>query len=192
MAQQYIDDPSQQVTYESTPVRSDEIYAQMMQEDRVKNVLAQTSPDNQLADIEWRIRGYKKNYLTGQWEKINSDAPEIHPVLVSNYIAFLSSLLSDGTRFTNFSSQEINKLMKLTIEWLRDDLDTNADLYGLGGNYTERTRIGMILLNNIFVVLKRAQNGMESGRIWKSLNMTEAINPIPQKKGFLEGLKFWK
>ena len=180
-----------QTVYQSTPVKSDEIYANMMQEDRVRNVLSQTSPDNQLADIEWRIRGYKKNYLTGQWERMNMTYT-INDTLVSRYIAMLSSLLQDGTRFTNLSSNEINKIMKIMIEWLIDDLNQNADLYGIGGDYSERTRIGLIMFNNTFIVLKRAQNGMEGGKIWKSLNMTEDINPVPQKKGFLDAIKFWK
>lgn len=179
-------------SYESQPVRSDEVYANILQEERVKNILAQTSPDNQLVDIEWRIKGYRKNAETGGWEKINKDVPEPDPLLVSRYISFLGSLLNDNTRFTNLASHEINRVMKLCIEYLTDDLDTHAEDYKLGEDYTERTRIGYILLNSTFFVLKRAQNGMESQRIWKSLNMTESINPFPQpKKGIFDKLKFW-
>lgn len=178
-----------QVAYESEPVRSDEVYATMMQEERVKNILSQTSPDNQLTDIEWRIKGYKKNPFSQMWEKIDPKSPETHPLLVGRYIAFLSSLLSDNTRFTNLSGNEINKLMKIVIEWLVDDIDTNAEEYGLKGNYTERTRIGYIILNNTFLVLKRSENGMESRRVWGSINMTESMNMQPQKKGMLDALR---
>lgn len=176
----------------SIPVRSDEIYANMLQDDRVRNVIAQTSPDNQLIDIEWRIKGYKKNAFTGQWEKIDKNIPEPHPLLVGRYISFLSSLLSDNSRFTNLSSMEINKIMKLSIEYLTDDLDSHAEEYGLMSNYTERSRIGLMILNHTFFVLKRAENGMEARRVWNSLSVVENLNNMPQKKGLFDSLKFWK
>lgn len=182
------DYPQEQVVYENQPVKSDEVYANMMQEDRVKNILSQTSPDNQLTDIEWRIKGYKKNPYSAAWEKI-ADAPEPHPLLVGRYIAFLSSILNDNTRFTNLSGNEINKLMKIIIEWLVDDIDTNAEGYGLKGDYTERTRIGYIILNNTFLVLKRSENGMESRRVWSAINMTESMNQNPPKKGMMDALR---
>jgi len=174
------------------PVSSDEIYANVMQEERVKNIIAQTSPDNQLTDIEWRIKGYKKNIYTQQWEKIDLKFEEPSPVLVGRYITFLSSVLNDNTRFTNLDSGEINKIMNHIIEWLVDDIDVNAQEYKLGSNYTERTRICNILLSQVFLVLKRSQNGMESRRIWASISMNESINQQPKKAGLMEALKFWK
>lgn len=180
-----------QTIYESQPIKSDEVYANVMQEERVQNIIGQTSPDRQLIDIEWRIRGYRKNNLTNQWEKI-MDAPEPHPLLVGRYMSFLGSLLNDNTRFTNLSTTEINNLMRICIEYLSDDMETNAKEYNLFHNYTERTRIGLIVLNTTFIVLKRSQNGMESGRIWKSLNMNENNNPLQNKGGFLDNFKFWK
>lgn len=176
--------------YTSEPVKSDEIYANVLQEERVRNIIAQTSPDNQLVDVEWRIKGYKKNPFTQQWEKIDSRASEPPPLLVGRYITYLSSILNDNTRFTNLSSTEINKIMKLVIEWLVDDLDTHAEEYGMGNKYTERTRIGQIILNNTFLVLKRSENGMESRRIWNAINMQETFSmQPPQKRGFADALK---
>lgn len=170
-----------------------EIYASQIQEDRVKNLVAQTSPDNQLLEIQMRIKGYLKNNMTGDWEKVESDAPEPSKLLVARYISYLSSLLNDNTRFTNLSSGEINSLMKTIIEWLVDDLDANAEDYKLSQEYTERTRIGHILLNTTFMVLKRSQNGMESRRIFNAVNLSETFSNQPQKKGgFMEALKFWK
>ena len=180
-----------QEVYESQPVKSDEIYANMMQEERVKNVLAQTSPDNHLTDIEWRIRGYRKNVYTGEWTKIDG-VLEPSPVLVGRYMSYLGSILNDNTRFTNLSSGQINSLMRLCIEWIVDDLDTHAEEYGLDNNYTERSRVAYIMLHATFMVLKRSENGMESRRVWSSLSLNETSNPFPQKKSFLDNLAFWR
>jgi len=180
----------EQAVYSNEPIRSDEVYANVMQEERVKNIISQTSPDNQLIEIEWRIKGYRKD-SNSQWVKIGAKDSEPNDLLVGRYISFLSSILSDNTRFTNLSGMEINRVMKLVIEYISDDLDAHAEEYGLEKNYTERTRIGLILLNTTFFVLKRAENGMESKRIWGSLNLTESNMP-QQKKGLGDLLKFWK
>lgn len=175
------------------PVSSDEIYANYLQEEKIKNLVQQTSPDNQLEDIEWRIKGYRKNPLTMSWEKVDPKMPEPSPILVSKYVSYLSSLLNENTRFTNLSGTEINAIMKLVIEWLTDDLDSNSVEYEIGYNYSERTRIGQIILNETYICLKRSQNGMESRRIFNALKVTESLSEYPQqKKGFGDALKFWK
>jgi hypothetical protein len=182
--------PQVQDIYENQPVSSDSVYAQILNEDRVRNTIAQTSPDNQLAEIEFRIRGFKKNIFTNQWEKINPDSESINNLLVERYISYLSSLLNDGTRYTNLSSMEINNIMFQMIEWLVDDLKSNSDKYKIHGDYSERTRIGHILLNHTFIVLKRSQDGREATRIWKALNLNEQINSQgQQKKGFFDKFK---
>jgi len=183
-----------QPALQSEAVHPNEIYAAVLQEERVTNLISQASPEKQLEEIEWRIRGYKKNSITKQWEKVDPKAPEINDLLVSRYISYLSSLLNENTRFTNLSSGEINAIMRLVIKYFVDDMKSNAEIYGLRTDYTERTRIGHIMLNEIYIVLKRAQNGMESKRIFKTLQIGESLNPFAQqkKKGALEFLKFWK
>lgn len=172
----------------SQPVHSDEVYANVMQEERVKNIIEQSSPDNQLVEIQWRIRGYVKDSVTKQWKKILKEAPEPNPILVGRYISYLSSLLNDNTRWSNLSSDEINGIMNQAIEWLTDDLDQNAKIYGLEYDYSERTRIGHIILNSTFIGIKRAQDGSEVRKIFNSLSMIE--NNSPQKKeGFMDTIK---
>lgn len=174
------------------PVGSDEVYANYIQEERIRNVISQTSPDNQLAEIEWRLKGYKKNPITHGWEKIDESMEDTPPQLISRYISFLSSFLNDNIRFSNLSGSEINSIMARVIEWITDDLDAHAEEYKLQDDYTERSRIGYILINETFAVLKRSQNGMESKRVWNSLSLSEASMNTPKQSGIKEALKFWK
>ena len=206
--------PNPQIQQVEQPIKSDELYATLIQEERAKNLVAQISPDNQLLELQWRIKGYVKDPLTRQWEKVDKDAPEPSPLLVSRFISYLSSLLNQNTTMSNLSTNEINMLMKQTIEWVTDDLDANAEEYCLGEdkkvgettvkeevfeiklfvrNYSEMTRVGHILLNNTFMVLKRAQNGMESSRVFKMLNVTETLSQNQGKPNILkEALQVWK
>lgn len=179
-------------TYGTMPVSSDELYASAIQEDKIKNVIAQLDPENQLKEIEMRIRGYKKNFYTHDWEKIDPDAKEPPRLLISRFISYLSAIMNQNTTQGNLSEQQVNSIMELVIDYIADELDSNARLYELENNYTERTRIGHIILNSVFFVLSRALNGQEAKRMWKSLSLNESFNTSPNKSKWTEALKFWK
>ena len=181
-----------EMAYSSIPVSSDELYANAIQEEKIKNVIAQLDPENQLKDIEMRIRGYKKNPFTQEWEKIDPDSPEPPRLLVMRFISYLSSLMNQNTTQSNLSDMQINALMRQSINYVSDELDSNAGLYNLENNYTERTRIGHILLNSMFMCLNRALNGQEAKRMWKAMSLSESFNTSPPKSKFSESLKFWK
>ena len=189
MQEQYQQIPQQ---YQSVPVSSDELYANVIQEDKIKNIISQLDPENQLKEIEMRIRGYKKNVLTSEWEKIDPDSPEPPRLLIMRFISYLSSVMNQNTTQSNLSEQQVNALMKLTINYVADELDSNAALYNLENNYTERTRIGHIILNSVFFVLNRALNGQEAKRMWKAMSLTESMNQEPHKSKLAESLRFWK
>lgn len=188
-SQQYREEP--QYIEQSQPVQDSEIYANMMQEERVRNVISQLSPDDILMEVHWRIRGYIKNPVTKQWEKLGNSL-EPSPLLISRFISYLSSVLNQNTTMSNLSPDEINAIMKLIINWSSDDLDTHQEQYGLKGDYSEMTRIGYMLCNYTFITLKRAMNGTESRRIFASLSMMDNLGQGQgqnKKGGFWSALK---
>lgn len=189
MSSQFIDNPYDQVVEKD--YTSDDVYAQGLQEERVRNIIAQISPDTQLGEIELRIRGYRKDTFTGEWKRIDKDSKPVSDKLVSRYISYLGSILNQNTSMSNLNSVQVNKIMKLVIEYLSDDMDANAEEYGFAEEYTERTRIGHIILNSTFMVLNRALNGSEARRIWKALSLSESYSPSNENrsKGWLGALK---
>lgn len=107
------------------------MYADYLREEKVANVIQQLNPDNLLEDIEHRIRGEKKNKFTSEWEKINDKSEkEISELLIEHYVSFLGSLLNQNTSLSNFTNNEINNLMSMIVDHLRDDLADNAEDYG--------------------------------------------------------------
>ena len=183
---------SPEQNYPQVPVSQDELYANAIQEERVKNIISQLDPENQLKEIEMRIRGYKKNYFTQEWEKIDPDTPEPPRILVSRFISYLSSIMNQNTTQGNLSEGQVNSLMRLVIEYLSDELDANSEIYNLENNYTERTRLGHIILNSVFFALSRALNGQEARRMWKALSLNESSDSSQNKETFRNALKFWK
>ena len=168
------------------------LYADSIREEKVANVISQLDPSNLLEEIEHRLRGEKLNKLTLDWEPIGEDKISIHEKLISRLMSFLGSVLNQNTTLSNYSINEINNRMELVIDYLRDDLTDNDVEYSIEGNYTEMTRIGMIVCETVSSVFRRALNGMESRRIFNALKVTESLTQAPQKQTFKEAFQFWK
>ena len=168
------------------------LYADSMREEKVANVISQLDPNNLLDEIEHRLRGEKFNKLNQEWEPIGEISIAINEKLISRLMSFLGSVLNQNTTLSNYSINEINNRMELVIDYIRDDLSDNDREYGLEGNYTEMTRIGMIICETVSSVFRRALNGMESRRIFNALKVTESLTQAPQKQTMKEALQFWK
>ena len=212
------------------------IYADSMRDEKVKNVIAQLNPELLLGEIEHRIRGEKKVYAGGVeigWEPISDSQPKISELLVQNYISFLNVYLTQNNSLSNFSPTEINNIMAVVIDYVRDDLTDNSQIYGLTTktlvnkkvkvkiitpytddngltfmhereveviqeiqlgeektDYNKLTRIGHIVCQSTFSVLKQAQNGMLASRIFKALRVNETLGGS-EKKSKMDFLKFW-
>ena len=165
------------------------LYADVLREEKVTNILQQINPDNLLTDIEHRIRGEKKDY-TGQWVLISKTAKPISEELVANFISFLGCILNQNTSMSNFKEDEINNLMGMIIDWVKRDLVTNAKRYEIEGQYTEYDRIAYIICSTCFAVFKRALHGKEAGRVFKMMRVSESISPEKKNK-LAENFKFW-
>jgi hypothetical protein len=171
--------------------KSDAVYADYVREKKIENLLSQINPDNILADIEARLKGFRKDIYTGQWV-INKNHLEVNELLVSRFISFLGAFLNNDITLSNFNEQEINRIMYAVIEFIIDDFRTHSDEYNIH-DYSERTRIGLVICSTVFATLKRAMNGNEASRIFKSLRIGEQLNPgQQQQKSFIDSLKFWK
>lgn len=165
------------------------VYADWLREEKLSNIIQQLDPDNLLIDIERRVRGYKKDMFTKQWLKPKHQ--NINEKCIIRFMSFLGSILNKNTTFSNYTPQEVNNIMELIIDYVADDLETNADEYGLNNNYTEMSRIGNIICLSVFSCLKRAVDGQEARRFFNSLQLKGEVSPEQQKKGLLDALKFW-
>ena len=181
---------SQQQYYQDYPVSTDEIYAGEMQKQIVRNIVDQINPDKMRFEIEQIMRGKKFNHTNQIWEQRKTTTNE-QELLVDDFMGYLSSIVNQNTPISNFSDNEINKIMQQSINWISDALEDEK--YNIT-SYTERSRIGHILLNCMFGVLKRGLFGQESKRMWKSIGISETggMGQPEQKKSMWDALKFWK
>jgi len=167
-----------------------DLYAAEMNEEKIKNIVSQISPSNQLEEVDMRLRGYKKDFRTGGWIKAFHGLE--NESMINRYITFLSSFLNTGVTLCNLSPMQINKIMVKTIRWVSHDLDAHSEEYGITDDYAERDRIGSIMLNSIFFTLKRSENGTEGKRFWSSLHLTESSSQSNMGENKSDAWKFWK
>jgi len=145
-----------------------------------------------LVELDHRLKGEIKDPETGRWIPLTETG--ITDKCRNNFLSFLNALINQNTTLSTLSPPEINNIMANVIEYVRDDLEENAENYGIGGKFTEMTRIGDMMIILTFLTVKRAINGMESKRIFDSLMIGEKLSYMPQqqdKGGFWKKFKVW-
>jgi len=184
MTEEYYDPYGGEMPSQPTPMpgqRSDEVYSAVMQEKRVENILEQVNPERLIVEIEFRLKGYKKNQFTKKWELIGKIEKQVSDELICDFLSILSANLTNNTTLSNFAPDEINRLMANLIRVLIDIIREKSDIYKLEDNYAERDRILIITLSTVFYALKRAQGGLESKRIFNSTQIRDQSTPQKEK-----------
>lgn len=165
------------------------IHSDMLREERLGNILTQLNPDHLMEDIEHRIRGEKWDRKKG-WIPVVDNQKPISDKLISNFMSFLGSILNQNTSMSNFSVDEINNLMGLIVNYIKNDLTDNDEEYDIVEDYPEMTRIGLIICISCFSTFKQALNGTMSRRIFGSLRVSGDLVDHKQP-GIKEALNFW-
>ena len=155
----------------------------MVQEERVNNLVAQTSPTNDLKRIDYLLRGYVWNEETKEWEKVIEF--EIPDKIRNDFIQKLSVYVSENVRMTNLETYQINNIMNMLISWVSAYLIVASEKFNL--EETEMDKIGNIFLSAAYFTLLRARGGVEKKDIFDSYKMIESMHPpAPQQsKGII-------
>lgn len=174
-------------TSASTPISVGNISQSLMQEDRVKNFISQTSPTLTLQGINYILQGYVYDQTKEEWIKVADGIPD---KVRLDFLQFITPDLSEDVRMTNLSADQINSIMAFVIEWVVDYLDIVADEEEL--EEEQMTKIGLILIKAVYYTLLRSQNGMESSRIFHSLKMGDTLSSQMPTQKQEAWYKFWK
>lgn len=170
------------------------LYADSMREEKIANVIAQLDPSGLVDELEHKLRGERFNRQTQDWVKIGICDNQVSELLITRFVSFVGSILNQSTTLSNFSTNEINNRMEMIINFVGTDLNDNEVEYNLVDMDTEKTRIGLIILETISTVFHRALNGMEARRLFASLKVAENLtqNPTKAQGGIMDAMAFWK
>ena len=171
----------------TNPIPIGNIQQSLMQEDRVKNFISQTSPSATLQSINYILQGYVYDQNKEEWIQVADGIPD---KVRLDFLQFVTPDLSEDVRMTNLNSDQINAIMESTIEWIVDYLDIIADEEQL--QEEQMSKIGWILIKSVFYTILRAQAGVERSQIFRSLKMGDTLSPQMPMQKQESWWKFWK
>jgi len=162
------------------------VEASMLQEERVSNFISQTSPVSSLERINYLLQGYTYSSADRQWKKMLG-IKGIPDVMRNDIIQFLSPDLSEDTRMTSLSLEQINGLMQTVISFMKHYL------YNAPKNIEikELNRIFWIVVKAVFITVTRSRNGVERNRLYGSLKLGGTLDNQPEKEN-KDWWKVWK
>lgn len=180
---------SQQAIQPVTQQTQPPVLNALMQEERITNFLSQTSPTTTLQNINYILKGFVYDNAAKEWISVSEGIPS---KIRLDFLQFITADLSEDVRMTNLDRTQINGIMELVIEWIVDYLDIVADEENLAEE--QMTKIALIMMKCIYYTLLRSQNGMESKRIFSSLNLGEQFiqRPSSQQSDKNSWWQFWK
>lgn len=198
--QQYddMDVMNYEVAQNNSRTTPDDEYASVMREERVRTLLTEIDPSNQVDSIIQRIRGYRFNKETDMWERRPNSAK-----ISENFIGKVEYVLSEelclNTTFSNLQPADVNKIMGLLIDIMVSDVTVHGREYiveidnkkfNLADDHNLKELVLYGIFSSVYKAMRRAINGTEAKRFFGSLRMNETISaPSSKKTGILEAVK---
>ena len=177
---------------------SDEEYAGAIREEKIRTLISEIDPSQNVEPIIMRLRGYRFNRQAELWER-SDKALIVSDNFVVKVEYILSNELSLNTTFGNLQPNDVNRMMEFLIETLTNDVIEHGQNYSVTYNqkevkFSDDHATKEIILNEIFSsvykALRRSINGKESERFFRSLRMNETISPPKNERGgFMESVK---
>lgn len=161
----------------------------MIQEERVKNFISQTSPTDTLERINYILRGFVYDDSAKEWIKVSDGVPD---QIRLDFLQFITTDLSEDVRMTNLQPRQINGIMESSIEWILDYLDIVADNYNLSEE--QMSKIAWMMIKAVFYSVLRAEGGIERGKMYKSLSLSSSGDNMPrqQNNDDKKWYQFWR
>jgi len=147
----------------------------IIQEERVKNFISQTSPVSSLERINYILRGYTYDSFEKEWIKVSEG---ISDKMRSDIIQFLTPDLSEDTRMTNLNIDQINGLMETVISFMKHYLYNAPEEMEI----KELNRIFWIVIKAVFITVTRSREGVERNRLYKSLSLGGSLDQQTEEK----------
>lgn len=166
----------------------DQIRAADAQQISAANFLEQINPARIAFEVDKMLQGKFKDTESGKWVDIIEGEELLPARLRLRIITTVMSLFNQSTAFSNLSEGEINNIMSTLIENLRDTLEDNHEQ--LNGDDVLISEVMFNICSMVFILLKRAMNGLESKRIFDSMKIGESrVVGSPEKKSLLQKLR---
>jgi len=184
------DDEQQQVMY--TP------------EGNISNIVGQIDPSTVIDNINHSLKGEFFDKEKGMWVMNPSGIPLVNDACRGFVVSYVTGIMNNNSTMAIITQQQLGYLMESVIEEMGKEFVCNLERFGfvpqgLGykkGCYENKgtpdsarmdSVTGMVY-RAVFSCYTRSINGMESKKIFSSLNMTDGLNfnqQQEQNSGFM-------
>jgi len=156
----------------------------LIQEERVKNFISQTSPVSSLENINYILQGFAYSNSEKGWVKI---AEGISKEMRNDIIQFLTPDLSEDTRMTNLNADQINGLMETVISFMKHYLYNAPEEMKI----SELNKIFWIVVKAVFITVTRSLAGVERNRLYNSLKLGGTLGSEQPQEENKNWWRFW-
>jgi len=161
-----------------------EIENSIVQEERVRNFISQTSPVSSLENINYMLQGFAYSSAEKEWKKISTGIPDN---MRNDIIQFLTPDLSEDTRMTNLNADQINGLMETVIYFMKHYLYNAPKEMEI----KELNKIFWIVIKAVFITVTRSREGVERNRLYASLKLGGSLDSQQPQEENKNWWKFW-
>lgn len=194
--------PYQQELQEPMPMYS--------HEGAISNIVGQIDPQTIVDNLNHSLKGEYYDKEKGLWVMNPSEEPLVNDACRGFIISYITGVLNNNSTMAIITQQQLGFLMESIIEEVGREFVCNLERFGFvpegvgykNGYYENKgtpdssrmSSVSGMIFRAVFSCYTRSINGMESKKIFSSLNMTDGLNfdTQPPKDGGWMGNMFNK
>lgn len=173
----------------------------------ISNIVGQIDPKEVVDNLNHSLKGEYFDKDEGKWIMNPSNEPLVNDACRGYLISYITGIMNNNSTMGIISAQQLGFLMESVIEDLGKEFVCNLEKFGFvpegigfkRGCYENKgtpdssrmSSVTNMVIRAVFSCYTRSINGMESRKIFSSLNMNDNLDfnrSQPQGKGILGNL----
>ena len=167
-------------------------------EGSVSNIVGQIDPATIVDNLNHSLRGEFYDKEQGKWKMNPTGKPLVNDACRGFIISYVTGILNNNSVMATISQQQLGFLMETIIEELGKEFVCNLEKFGFvppgpgyeNGVYMNQgtpdsarmSSVTGIVFRAVFSCYTRSLNGMESRKLFSSLNMNDSLNFAQQQE----------
>ena len=167
-------------------------------EGSISNIVGQIDPTTIVDNLNHSLKGEIYSKENGVWMMNPSGKPLVNDACRGFVISYVTGVLNNNTTMAIITQVQLGFLMESIIEDISKEFVCNLERFGFvpkGMGYAKgiymnqgspdssrMSSVSGMIFRAVFSCYTRSLNGMESKKVFSSLNMTDSLNYNPQQK----------
>jgi len=167
-------------------------------ESSISNIVGQIDPNTIVDNLNHSLKGEFYDKEQGLWIMNPSKLPLVNDACRGFLISYSTGVLNNNSTLGIIKEQQLGFLMESVIEDITKEFVCNIEKFGFvppGPGYADAvyenkgtpdssrmSSVSNMIFRAIFSCYTRSLNGMESKKIFSSLNMSDGLNFNPQQQ----------